>query len=253
MLGSDWRAYRAHARLRRRKFRAWLRDMRPAIFYLAVTLIFLIAYVATTRTPRNDVRGTPQREAAHGIEAHVVERDANDRIADYTLGLEWFTGFLAIFALIEIAVLIRTEDAMRKSIEIAHRQMRVTGIQTDIIDKQKEIARLQYFAEHRPRLIIKDVFFSQPNIFNEVTFELVNTGGSVASVIDCFVGVEFASDPRHEFNRLLPKCCLEDGKWQSRCLGPPVHGARNGTLWRRSGSQQLRPDRRCPQRPTGRH
>jgi hypothetical protein len=68
--------------------------------------------------------------------------------------------------------------------------------QLDIISIQKDISRLQFFADHRPKLIVRDVFFSKPGQFDVLIFELANAGGSVARIIGGFVAVNFVSDQR---------------------------------------------------------
>ncbi|MBS0273973.1 MAG: hypothetical protein JSR55_06135 [Proteobacteria bacterium] len=83
-----------------------------------------------------------------------------------------------------------------RAIKVSEKQIALSEAQTDILAKQKEISRLQYFAEHRPRLILRDVFFSSPNNWDKLTFELSNIGGSEAKIIGGFIEIGFITDER---------------------------------------------------------
>ncbi len=68
--------------------------------------------------------------------------------------------------------------------------------QADLIERQGSIAREQLFAEHRPRLVIKDVFLVREGSCREVIYEISNAGGSKATLIEGFIAVRFVNDPR---------------------------------------------------------
>lgn len=154
-------------------------------------IVFVSAYALTTTQPRHE-RPEPGDRSAQQKGAPEGRADPNDRIADYTFWLTVFTAALASFSVIEIWILIRTEDAMRKSIDIARQQMQITGLQTDIVRKQHEVGRLQYFAANRPRLRIRDVYMltveDQTGERIWINFRVVNTGATPANI---YQGVAF--------------------------------------------------------------
>jgi hypothetical protein len=80
--------------------------------------------------------------------------------------------------------------------EIAGQQTAIQGLQADITVKQHGVGLQQFFAEHRPRVVLKDVFFSAEGEFGTVTFELANIGGSEARVTGGFVAIGFVTDQR---------------------------------------------------------
>ena len=131
-------------------------------------------------------------------------------VAKYTEVLAWFTGLLALVSGLQIFFLIRSDkraaDASRQAAEqfgilvrqadTAEKQLGIQSLQTDVLNLQKEIARDQFFAAHRPQLVIKEVYFSSASVFDEVTIEVVNKGQSVAMVTGGFIGLDFVSDLR---------------------------------------------------------
>jgi len=110
-------------------------------------------------------------------------------MADYAGILDIFTCALLIVAVVEIV-------HVSKATRIAETQTAVLSGQSDILEKQKEIARLQYFADHRPRIVLKDVFFTLGQECREIMYELVNAGGGKGTVVDGFIGLEFVEDER---------------------------------------------------------
>lgn len=85
----------------------------------------------------------------------------------------------------------------------ARQQSEWAGRQTDILDAQKTIARLQYFAEHRPRIVLKDVYFTRPTDFASIIYEFANIGGSGAHIIDGFIRFDCVSDSRTFKNQIF--------------------------------------------------
>lgn len=125
-------------------------------------------------------------------------------------------------------------EQMERSIKTAEAQTALMGFQSDILVAQKELSRLQFFGEHRPRLVLKDVFFHYPDNHGEVLFEIANIGGSDATIIDGFTSLNYVRDPRNfksqdegsldglkgcklgagelkEFTRALPGTTQQDG------------------------------------------
>lgn len=96
------------------------------------------------------------------------------------------TAFAGIVVAIFTARLWRTQ---RETVAIA-------ATQTDISNAQASIARDQFLAEHRPKLVLKDVYFSSDDDFAEVTFEIGNVGSTTACIQSGFVALEFVRDSR---------------------------------------------------------
>jgi hypothetical protein len=139
---------------------------------------------------------------------------ADERLADYTLGLEVFTGALVIIGAFEIWLLFRTDDTAKfaaratiRQVVIARRQMTILGQQADILIEQKQIARAQHLAEHRPRLSVRHVTvidrgaaFGQPTFFfsNGSTVQgglaIVNSGGTRLKIIESFYKIHCSKD-----------------------------------------------------------
>ena len=184
MNGEEWRASRNLIRVKLRQTRSRLGKLRPAIFYAFVITAFVCAYVATTQPGHEAHQRGYSAATDKGTQTPVVGDDPNERIAQYTLGLEWFTGALAIFSAIEIFVLVRTEDGMRRSIEIARRQMLLTGLQADIINKQQAVGRQEYFATHRPKLVVREVVMTERTPYVKIQFAVANVGASDAAVVE---------------------------------------------------------------------
>ena len=89
----------------------------------------------------------------------------------------------------------RAADAAK---DIAERQLNLTGLQADILNKQKEIDRLNYFAAYRPHLEIRFIKKlielssvppdEQPT---RVEFVVINSGVGEAIVIGSRVSLEW--------------------------------------------------------------
>ena len=108
----------------------------------------------------------------------------------------WFTITLAKAAL-GLKASADQQIAEAKALrEIAGQQTAIQGLQADIAKKQHGLGRVQFFADHRPRVVLKDVFFSAAGRFDTLTFELANIGGSEAKVTGGFVAIGFVTDHR---------------------------------------------------------
>lgn len=118
--------------------------------------------------------------------------------------LDGHNGFVAALASVVIAIFTavlwratdKTAALAEQTVALAGQQVALEGLQTDVLEKQKEIARQQYLAEHRPKLVLKDVFFSGDTEFGEVSFEIANSGGVIASITGGFIALDFVADPR---------------------------------------------------------
>jgi hypothetical protein len=84
-----------------------------------------------------------------------------------TIGLCGITAALALYT----AFLYRTTRKLAidakatgdKQVAIAEKQIAIVEMQTNIFNKQKEITSLQYLAEHRPRLKVRNVNIMPPS------------------------------------------------------------------------------------------
>ncbi len=82
-----------------------------------------------------------------------------------------------------------------RAADAADIQAQWAGKQVEIASQQKSLLRLEYYATHRPMLIVKDVFISKTRDGEpRLTYEIVNSGGSEAKITDGFVALDFVSD-----------------------------------------------------------
>lgn len=80
---------------------------------------------------------------------------------------------------------------------LEEKQFHLTERQTDLASKQHGLQLAQYYADNRPRVVLKEVFFSQPDDFTQITFELFNTGGVQARILNGFICFGIVDDPRN--------------------------------------------------------
>ncbi|MCA0046957.1 hypothetical protein LB577_08305 [Mesorhizobium sp. B283B1A] len=74
------------------------------------------------------------------------EDSTDEKLADYTLWLVFVTAGLGVVAAFQTKLLSNSDRTANKLVGIAERQMLITGRQTDIIDKQHAVGRLQYIS-----------------------------------------------------------------------------------------------------------
>src|SRR3977135_3886807 len=91
----------------------------------------------------------------------TAERKSDDKIADYTWWLTFFTAVLGGASIFQAYFLIRTDktartsaDAAKLAADAAVEQSKLAGLQLDLVEKQHGVARAQFFAANRPRLIV---------------------------------------------------------------------------------------------------
>jgi hypothetical protein len=89
---------------------------------------------------------------------------------------------------------LRSARAAQLTAEAAEVQAKLLGAQADLLEKQHGLARLQYFSEHRPKLKVQDAYLS--NDGTAVIYELVNVGGSEATITAGFVAADIVTDQR---------------------------------------------------------
>jgi hypothetical protein len=101
------------------------------------------------------------KAAAHAAENKTIQDISAETVAYYMKMLAWFTGVLAVGVLFQIGLLFKADKTARLSADISEKQMLISGRQTDIQEKQHAVGRLQFFASHRPRLIVRGISFTE--------------------------------------------------------------------------------------------
>jgi hypothetical protein len=184
------------------KLRTWL----PVGFVVA----FVIALCVWSLSPDNFQQGNRGHNTGKQTPQETVQDISGEMVAHYTKVLAGFTGLLALVSILQIYFLSRSDKRaaeaseqaakqfkiLRRQADTAEKQLAIQGMQTDVLNVQKDVARDQFFAQHRPHLVVKDVYFSSADIFDEVTIEMVNAGQSLAMVTGGYVGLDFISDQR---------------------------------------------------------
>lgn len=173
-----------------------LSKFRPWQVAAAVAVIVLAFGIGTHTTEVLQHRSSYVQNTAKQGRPETIQDASAETVANYTEVLAWFTGVLALVSACQIYFLIRSDKRAAEASEQAGKQFAMLAQQVDTMEKQKGILREQFFAEHRPRLVLKDVYFSSAGDFNEVTFEFANVGGGTAIVTGGFIAFDFISDPR---------------------------------------------------------
>jgi hypothetical protein len=182
---------------------------------LSVLFIFVILFFspwvsaqqsqppAQQQTPQKDNQENPKQKVSESF----WQRTMDDPIALYTAILTAFTGVLALVSIVQGYFLYRAEkitklsadaaknvaDAAMLNAETAQKQFLISGRQTDIQEKRKEISRLEFFATHRPHIIMRNASVIKENLESKILYTLVNTGGSDATITESWVITEVVS------------------------------------------------------------
>jgi hypothetical protein len=166
----------------------------------ALLLATALIASSTLAPPRQPTGGAPHASTRYQTAKEEPKpfwkRTLDDPVSAFTGVLALLTGVLATVSIVQIKYLIRADRRAAEASDQASKQFLMLAKQVDTMEKQKEIARTQFFADHRPRLLLRDVFFSRPDNFEEVIFEMSNVGESMAIVTGGFIAVDFVSDPR---------------------------------------------------------
>lgn len=122
--------------------------------------------------------------------------------------LDTHSGFLTAIATLAIAFFILSlKDATdrlwdeatiqrqetQRAADAAEIQSQWAGQQVEIARQQKELLRIEYYATHRPRLVVKDVYFDNDN---GLSFELANVGGSRCVITKGWAALGHVDDER---------------------------------------------------------
>jgi hypothetical protein len=100
---------------------------------------------------------------------------------------------------------------LRKASDLAQRQLLVAAEQVDVQKKQHELSRLQFYAAHRPRIVIRSLVMRQFEIGKDVIVDMVlaNTGTSEAQIVEGNVTIAIPREgilpptPRYDGDRLF--------------------------------------------------
>lgn len=155
---------------------AWLAKRWQTLSLVAAILlgIFLALWVVEYCEPQER---DAYRQANDYRRKEAVDILASERVAYYTKILSIVTGALGGLGVVQVVYLIRANT--------------LAGRQTDILRTQKDMQRQSYFAEHRPKLVIKNVFFKPPDDSRAISIDIANVGGSCATVTDSWFCVAF--------------------------------------------------------------
>jgi hypothetical protein len=90
-----------------------------------------------------------------------------------------------------------TKAKLSESADQAQKQTLLVGLQTDILEKQKEISRQQFLATHRSRVVLREAFIASelgdPVL---VRYVLANIGGNECRIVQSAMLVEVHSGGR---------------------------------------------------------
>jgi hypothetical protein len=158
---------------------------RPVLLAL---LAVVLSLWLTSVFPLSILTHTPSA-TGHSSDASTAEAQqlqAEVRLADYTFWLTIFTGLLAGVAAFQVYFLFRTDRTAAVTAEIARKQMAISGQQTDILERQKEILRQEFIATHRPRLRMRLLRIEKPELGKPIVvqYEVVNVGETNAQIVD---------------------------------------------------------------------
>ena len=107
--------------------------------------------------------------------------------------------------------------------KIAEQQTTLIGVQADILDRHKEIARLQVIKEHRPRLIVRNIIIASRTVrgtlFSGVHLHgrcfVQNTGGMSATITESHLeiyGNQMGLPMESPYERNPPNNVITPGK-----------------------------------------
>jgi hypothetical protein len=157
----------------------WRRAAGPCVL-IAVLSLFVWLEISSLQTPGAQTN----QQSAQSAQPDIDLRTPEERVADYTLWLERFTGLLVVVAIFQVILLFRTDKTAREGLAIADKQIQIAAAQTDIAIEQKQIARNQYVATHRPKVIVRLIMMRHPRVGERmrITYRVINGGSTVAYI-----------------------------------------------------------------------
>jgi len=119
------------------------------------------------------------------------QRTADDRIADYTRGLEWFTAVLAGISLATLIFVIRADGTARRSADAALKAANALNL----IERAYVLAKVR----------LKSPLISNPSgAVNELTVSFPNRGRTPAMITKIRVYVLIQDEPPRELLEIFP-------------------------------------------------
>jgi hypothetical protein len=184
-----------------------LENRRGAALGLAFFLGLGAFGIWTEMSSQHKLEAQAPHSSREKAKTEVDPRTSEERIADYTLWLERFTGLLALVSFVQIAFLLRADKMTRiaagaaekaanaaiaqsvemgKMTDLAEKQMLLAGRQADITEKQHGLARHQFFVLHRPRIRIAYIKIGPLQAGLHPTAEIwaINVGDSDAQIVE---------------------------------------------------------------------
>ena len=183
----------------------------PALFVCLCTAYGFMLGQASIAPPRHHKGVPPARHVgdtmAEKARQAIPPQSSDERLADYTELLAWFTGVLAVVSIFQGFLLLRADKTARAAANaaerlaiaarnqseklgewasISERQTDITAKQSEIQSKQHELSRLQYFAVHGPKVWVRRFrVFHEDEKETKVEITLINTGSTDALLGEC--------------------------------------------------------------------
>lgn len=142
-------------------------------------------------------------------DSRIAPETPEAKIADYTWWLSAFTLIIGVVGLGQILFLIRADRTARIMAEIAQaqtgkmgewadnaaKQILIVARQTDIQEKQHTIGRLQFFAMHRPKIVLREAIIG--SVLEGEQFKIImhiaNVGSTPGTIVHSTVNVRLAA------------------------------------------------------------
>jgi hypothetical protein len=156
---------------------------------------------------RSQNHSAPQRP-----QQNIDTRRPDERLADYTLWLERFTGALAFLSILEIVFLFKTDRIAGRAADNAEKQMQLASAQHRLSRRQLALARIQHTRtrqlaedELRAYVSLKEsrVQFNDADLPVHVVATISNFGKTPAREVVYWIGATFGTPdvPEAQFSR----------------------------------------------------
>lgn len=141
-----------------------------------------------------------------GAVRHWLARALADPVALFTL----------VLAVSTILLWLYTRGLLR----IGERQSLFQGRELDVLGNQQGLANAQYFADHRPRIVIKNVFVT--DLPQMLSIDIANTGSTGATIVDSWFCLTF-TEREIDFRNMTPGALEDiDGMFFSGAAVEPI-------------------------------
>jgi hypothetical protein len=154
------------------------------LFYALCAITTLLALLFLFVSAEGDANsGRPAN--SWGLVGNLWDWIAKDSISFFTAFLAVATAALVFTARRQITLMERAEATSAKLTEVSERQMLQAGMQTEILEKQKEIQRQEFLTTHRPDLIVREAVRDEEE--EKFSFLLVNRGSAPCIVVQSLI------------------------------------------------------------------